>query len=275
MYYVKEKEIEGRLPYVLFNKLEEMWKGARGEYFLLTDTWVYPSEKYRLEVKLRPLHPAKLMVRVLHSDGVEEVFKAKIMLPLEFYEESFTTSSGGVEGEELCSIILSPITQVEKAILPPEESFTVNVPVISTPVQIVVRRQGAVGGRVDATTQTLPAVRKIMDLGVLGDYGGYERELRSIFAIFRLYFGSRLSRNIILKKGHEPSRINYDGDLYLNGILDKLIPLGTQFTSYFRSHITFKHEVLAVGGERRQTPQHFSAGECQIGAKSNLLQEGK
>jgi len=104
---------------------------------------------------------------------------------------------------------------------------------------------------VDAGTTTLPSVRKVDRLGVLGDYEGYERELRSVFSAFRLYFGLRLERNIILKASRQlPYTIDYDGDLTLVGDIEALLPVASMFADYFRSHFKYRHTVRVLGGAR-------------------------
>lgn len=241
-------EVAGRTPYILFNDLEEMWSGVRGVYFLLTDTWVYPFDRYKVVVKLRSYHPAELTVRVTHADQTEEVLARRRLLPMEFYEGTFETSAAGVVGDELVSVVLSPLTGLDR-LLAPQESLTVNVPVRDRPVSVVIRRAGAVRAVVDVRTWTLPPVRKVESLGVLGDYEGYERELRSVFSAFRLYFGLRLERNIILKASRQlPYTVDYDGDLTLAGDIEALLPVASMFADYFRSHFKPHHTVRVLGG---------------------------
>ncbi len=215
---------------------------------MLTDTWCYPSERYKIAVKLRSYHPARLNVSVRHSDHVVESLDEKTLMPMEFYEANLTASAGRSPGEEIVSITLNPLTFLDATFIP-QESYSVTIPVREFPTTIIVRREGRVDGRVNVATTRLPSVRKIAELGVLGDYAGYERELRSIFSPFRLRFGERLERNIILESARLfYTLIHYDGDLRVRGNVESSLPLLIDFVDYFRSHFIYTHEVTALGG---------------------------
>jgi len=97
-------------------------------------------------------------------------------------------------------------------------------------------------------TVTLPKPRKVRELGVLGEYEGYETELRSVFSEYRLQFGRELERNIVVSPGRMPTKISHNGNIVLEGDIDRLLPLCLDFKHYLRTPIVFKHEAIVLGG---------------------------
>ena len=245
MLYVKTLSVAGRTPYVLFNRLQETWRGTRGVIFCLSDTWVYRFEPYKVAMKVRCLRSGTFIFRVTHSDGViDEKINEKVP-PGKFYDETFDFYGGSKVGDEVIEFIF------EAGSMGSDEKYQFNIPVLEYPKRIVIRREGVVAGRPVTTTRTLPAVRKVTTLGVLGDYEGYERDLRSIFSEYSLKFGEKLEKNIILVKGGKVSSILFDGNLTLKGDIDKLLPLTFAFKPYFRSQEVYRHEAKVFGGWKK------------------------
>jgi len=245
MLYVKTLSVAGRTPYVIFNRLQETWRGTRGVIFCFSDTWVYRFEPYKVAMKVRCLRPGTFIFRVTHSDEViEEKINEKVP-PGKFYDETFTFYSGGKVGDEIVQFVFKPKALGE------EEKYQYNIPVLEYPVRIVIRREGVVVGRPIEVTRTLPAVRKVTSLGVLGDYQGFERDLRSIFSEYTLRFGEKLEKNIILSKEGKISSILFDGNLTLTGNIGKLLPLMFEFKPYFRSQEVLRHEAKVLGGRKK------------------------
>jgi len=199
--------------------------------------------------KFQPKLPSRAQVIVRHSDGEVEVldefdvYEPPFGMVEKSYEVSAKTAGDEVVIFRLSRLFPDPVQA---------EEFSVTVPVREFPTRVVIVWRGAVARRVVSTrTTTLPMVRKIDRLGVLGDYRGYERELRSVFRVYRLYFGSRLERNIVLKKVKKPDvYIASYQNLYIRGNLEKALPLLPMYADYFRSNIYFGHYARYFGGDR-------------------------
>lgn len=242
MYYVKTEQVAGRRPYVIWNQLDEVWRGTRGAIYCVSDTWVYKFEPYKMVAKVRCLRPGRFILRVTHSDGKEEALLDESVYPGKFYDKTFSLNGGSAVGDEVIEFLFNP------KVLGTGEKYQFNIPVLAYPTTIVIRREGIVAGRVDETTRTLPAVRKLTSLGVLGEYEGYERTLRSIFSEYTLMFGEELGRNLVLNPTNGVSSIIYNGNLTLNGDIGKIIPLTLIFKDYLRSQETFGHKATVLGG---------------------------
>ena len=245
MLYVKTLSVAGRLPYVIFNRLEEVWRGTRGAIFCLSDTWVFRFEPYQIAMKARCLRPGTFILKITHSDEKEEELINEKVYPGKFFEKTFTSYGGSKVGDEVVQFLFRPEA------LGNEEKYQYNIPVLEYPTKIVIRRQGVVAGRPVEVTRTLPAVRKVTSLGVLGDYQGIERDLRSIFSEYRLKFGEKLEKNIILSREGKISTILFDGNLTLMGDIEKLLPLMFEFKPYFRSQEVYRHEAKVLGGRKK------------------------
>jgi len=236
----------GRTPYILLNFLDEMWEGARGKYFVLTDDFVYPHDPYVFLLRLQTKLPSKLSIYVEHTDGRRSVIEKGITtVPFRLYEVKKTLYAGSRTGYEKIFIRLGKVFDLDPL---PEEEFEVDVYVGRPPLKIIIRRRGRVGRRVIRRTTTLPQPRKVRTLGVLGDYEKYKYDLRSIFSAYHLDFGRKHDRNLILTEKVAPSKIHYDGDIHFVGDLDRIIPLGLDFTFYFRTNLKFTHDCYVFGG---------------------------
>jgi len=243
--YVKTLSVAGRIPYVIFNRLEEVWRGTRGAIFCLSDTWIFRFEPYQIATKVRCLRPGAFILKITHSDGKEEELINEKVYPGKLYDEIFASYGGSEVGDEVVQFLFKPEA------LGNEEKYQYNIPVLEYPTRIVIRREGVVAGIPRVDTVTLPAVRKVRSLGVLGDYQGFERELRSIFSEYSLKFGEKLEKNIILSKEGKISTILFDGNLTLTGDIEKLLPLMFEFKPYFRSQEVYKHEAKVLGGRKK------------------------
>jgi len=246
MLYVERLKVAGRMPYVVVNKLEDTWRGTRGAVYATSDTWVYRFEPIKLVAKVRCLRPGRFTLKVIHSDDREEVFVDEPVYPGRFFDKSVTFYAGSEEGEEKVEFVFAPFFKSGQS-----EEYWFTIPVLTKPVAHVVRREGGrVVGRPVERTRTLPRVRKVAVLGVLGDYEGYERQLRSVFSEYTLKYGAEGDRNIVIKKAKRPHWIVYDGNLILHGDVDRLIPLCFRFKDYFRSQVVYRHEARIIGGRK-------------------------
>ena len=245
MYYVIRKKVAGRTPYVILNYLQHSWRGLRGCYFVICDDWVYKFEPYKAVYKLRVQDLSKLVIKVVHSDLEEEILYSKVVEPGLFIENTYSLRASNVVGSEWFTIYLYPVSRIHMI---PYESYAVEVKVLEYPARIVIRRAGAVRGRTVRRTTTLPSVRKITVLGVLGDYQDYTRELRSIFSEYTLDYGHERTKNIMLSKKGKTMVLWNGKNLVLKGDIDKILPLLYSYKDYFRTSYVFKQTSRIYGG---------------------------
>jgi len=250
--YIKVYRFSGRSPYLAVGTIDIHFDYPRAKYFIIADPWVYSWEPYRVIVKIQPKVPSKAVFSVTHSDGdVEDLGSDRVLdPPFGLYEKTIECRARTV-GEEVFRVRLTKLVPFDPL---PDEEVSITVAVREYPVRVVIVRQGAAVGMVDTRTTTLPAVRKIDTIGVLGDYEGYERDLRSVFRTYRLVFGSRLSRNIVVEKtGGRYAKIVYNGaDLVVSGDIDRALPLLQLYQDYFRTWEAFYHTATYYGGEKLQ-----------------------
>jgi len=250
--YIKIYRFSGRSPYIAIGTIDIHFDYSRAKYFLVSDPWVYPWEPYRVIIKIQPKIPSKIVFSVTHSDGeVEDLGSDRVLDPPFGLYEKIIECKARTVGEEIFRVRLTKLVPFDPF---PDEEVSITVAVREYPVSVVVVRQGAAVGRVDTRTTTLPPVRKIGTLGVIGDYQGYERDLRSIFRTYRLVFGTRLDRNIVIERtSTRYTKIIYNGvDLIVSGDIDRVLPVLQLYQDYFRTWESFYHTATYYGGEKIQ-----------------------
>lgn len=199
---------------------------------------------------MQPKIPSKVTVRVTHSDKSKETLASfeAFEPPCGLIERKYSTSAKS-EGKEIVKCIVEPLIPFDP--LEKDEVWCEIIVRETPPRVVIVRRGGRARGREDRRTTTLPRVRKLKTLGVLGDYKGYEKVLRSIFRIYNLWFNKKLERNIILiRKNVHYVDINFGKDLIVTGNLDKCIPLLRMYYDCFRTNFIFKWSARYFFGEK-------------------------
>lgn len=253
--YLKFYRFSGRLPYLAYGKHEMVFEGDRGKYFIVADPWVYPWEKYTVLFRMQPKVPSKVTIEVTHSDKSKETLASfEVYEPPCWLVECKYRVSAKTEGKEVVKCIIEPLEKIPFDQFGKDEVWC-EIIVRKFPLHIVIVRRGGrarrPGRREQTRTTTLPGVRRLRRLGVLGDYKGYEKDLRSIFRIYSLQFGKKEDRNIILtKKDVHYVDISFGKDLIVVGNLDKAIPLLRMYYDCFRTNFIFKWDARYYLGEK-------------------------
>jgi len=239
--YLTTIKVAGRTPYVLLNVVDEVYRSVNVALLAFSDPWVYPLDKYLVTWKLRVYPRLRFILKVTHSDGSENVIKDTRVKAFRFLEGVETVQAANKVGSEVVEFMFKP--RIRR-----EEVFRYNVEVREKPGPVIIRFEGGRRARPNVRTVTLPMPRKVRKLGVLGEYEGYERDLRSVFSEYELVFGKELERNLIIRPKRLPHLLKHDGNLTLQGNVNKLLPICLDFKHYLRTPIIFTHTAIAVGG---------------------------